>query len=192
MNSYQWQIYNFITKKGVVSSEELCDELDIETDDDSIKRNLSRKSMALYKEIEKINDDPEINKVILWDDKGNYWITKSQEDTEKFVNRIYRKPALKKLAKMYLILTKGKKDRMGKLFSNDLRPINECPYAKEFVESFANELEIEREIAYWKSEINSIENDNNKYVNGRLNQLPKIQARIKELEELLDESNNNN
>lgn len=183
MNSLQWKIYNIIKQKGVVSSEEICQELDIQIDDDSNKRNLSRKSLSLYKEIEKINDDPQIEKAILWNEQNQYWLSRSQEDTENFVNRIYRKPALKKLSKMYLLLNKGKRNGTGKLFTSDLQPIDEKSRARKFVESFATDLEIDSEIANLQKALIDIENDNDKYINGNYDKIPLIEKRIKELKQ---------
>lgn len=182
MTQQQWKIYDLIKSSVFISNLELCEKLGVSIDEDSVKRNLSRKSLDIQKEIESINESSLVDKPILWDAKSNYWIARSQEDIEQFVNRIYRKPALKKLWRCYNLLNKGKKNGQGKVFSNDLRPINECPYAKEFIDSFATDLQIEEEINLLKGENETIEMDDNKYINGGYEKQKQNIKRIEELE----------
>lgn len=177
MTSLQKSIYDYIAQHGVVNCQELCKVFHFKFDEDSEKRNLSRKSLPLYKEIEQINSSFSAPTIIVWDVKSNYWLAKSKEEAEAFVMRLYKKPALTKLAKMYLLVRKAKRNGQGSLFDENLVE-NET---LEFIKSFADDLSVEEEIARLEAENEEIDFDENKYTNGRYMTLEENLKRIAEL-----------
>lgn len=176
MTTYQQKIVDYIRDKGVVNCADICREFNIEIDDDSKKRNLSRKSMELYKEIESINNDPTFNQVIIWDTKSNYWLARNKTEVDEFVNRIYHQQAINKLVKMYRLVRKVRKNGQG-----DLTTYNAENGAIEFVKTFVDDLLLDEEIERLEKENNEIENDERKYVNGRYEKMQQNIARLEEL-----------
>lgn len=148
LNTRQWQVYNEIKKYPGISARTLATTLDYGIDDDAKLRNLSRASIDLYKDIEYINESPEIEKIIIWDTKSHYKIAENYEEVKNFVNRIYVKQALKKLYKSSNLLKKAKLDGQCKLISTKGDVIDENSKARPFVETFEN-----KEIAVCVKEI---------------------------------------
>lgn len=99
---------------------------------------------TVWLDIDAINWNPKIEKIILFNRKGFYRLASSKEEVEKYISDKYKVPALRKLARASLLLRKARKDGQGKLLTADGNPIFSSSQAREFIESlipiFLNEI----------------------------------------------------
>lgn len=143
LNSQQWYVYNYLKENGKVMARELVEKCGYYYDEDALNRNLSRISILLYKDVEFINNSPEIEKMIIWEVENNvlyYWLATNFEEVKAFVDRLYFKPALTKLKKGWNLLKKAEKDGQGKLLSAKGDIIDENSKAREYVEAFKKQI----------------------------------------------------
>lgn len=88
---------------------------------------------TIWSDINKINAENGIHKVIIWDSNYHYKIAETEQEIKDFCNGLYKQPAMAKLWRYGNLMRKAKRNGQGKLIFNDKSS------AREYWETFINE-----------------------------------------------------
>lgn len=142
LNSRDWLIYRIIRKhtsedpKGYATQKEIFDEVNGEMP--GSLRWVSNKGthdpcFPIWSTVSKLNQSPEIEKIIVIDDFKYYLATK--EEAERYIENL-KDQAMRKLKRASSIMRKYGMDGQGKLLSCQGNEIGEGSKAREFTEAF--------------------------------------------------------
>lgn len=139
LTTRQWKTYNAIkeaTKKGgTISRRELylLQPKDYVWNDNSKSHD---NCVAIRTDVDAINESEEIEKIVVYDSKGNFKLAENAEEAYDFLYRVYCKVAVEKFRKMRLIKQKMSANGQGKLISTKGDVIDEKSKAREYVETY--------------------------------------------------------
>lgn len=137
LTTRQWKTYNLIRSNSfnnkTTSQREIVDNYPINVYKDGYVWNNNPKvhdhCSTIWQDINKINAEYNIQKIIIWDDNYNYKIAENEQEVEKFCNKLYWEKAVAKLWRYGNLMRKIKRDGQCRLFTDKTE-------AREFWQTF--------------------------------------------------------
>lgn len=143
MTPRQWWLYRYLLERDPnewVDLKTICEDCDCDIlyTGERYTYTTSAKShnpcVAIYLDVEAINESPEVDKIILYRERKLKFPTSIEEAEEHYLSDLLKR-GRKILARYGQAVRKLSKDGQGKILSNRLVPINDSKGAKEFVEA---------------------------------------------------------
>lgn len=136
MESKLWNLYNFIKKRTLAhiktTVEDVCNEFK-----DTYKLNAKESNFSncpkLYEDIDTINSDDHIQKIIIKD--NNDFRLATEQEAHEYEQKLLTR-ALKELKKYWAIKRKIDHNDKARIFTADGKYIDENSQARQFIESF--------------------------------------------------------
>ena len=129
---YHWQLYNLIKAKPGITVKEICKAMPEYYSYKESEHNFTN-CPAIYEDIDYLMSSARIEKIII-KDNGAFRLG-TEEECIEYANKIFSK-GTKLMAKYGVIARRIPKDKQGKLFGVNLKPIDENSQARPFVETF--------------------------------------------------------
>lgn len=139
LTTRQWKTYNAIkeaTEKGKTISRRELYLLQPDQYEWHDNPRTHDQCVAIRYDVNAINDSEEIEKIVVYDEKGNFKLAENAEEAYDFLYRVYCKVAVEKFRKMRRIRQKIRANGQGKLISTKGNVIDENSKARSYVEAY--------------------------------------------------------
>lgn len=139
LTTRQWKTYNAIkeaTENGkTISRRELylLQPNEYEWNDNARTHD---QCLSIRNDVNAINDSEEIEKIVIYDAKGNFKLAETAEEVYDFLYRVYCRVAVEKFRKMRRIKQKMSANGQGKLISTKGDVIDDNSKARDYVEAY--------------------------------------------------------
>ena len=141
LSTRQWKTYNLIKMNSMrgrtTTQREIVDNYPAEIYKDGYVWNNNPKvhdhCSTIWQDINRINAEWNIQKIVIWDDNYNYKIAETASEVEAFCQKLYWEKAMAKLWRHGNLMRKVKRDGQCRLF------FKERTKAREFWQTFFDE-----------------------------------------------------
>lgn len=140
LNTRQWRTYEFIKNNSLngkkSSQKDIYENYSNANHPDGYVWKEKGKShdscTQVWNDINVINANDEIHKIIIWDNKYNYWIANDENEVKEFCENLYMKKAKSKLWRYGNLMRKVKRNGQGRII------FDSKSQARTFWETFLN------------------------------------------------------
>ena len=130
---YHWKLYKLIKAHPGITVKEICEAMPEYYPYKESEHNFTN-CPTIYEDIDYLMSSARIEKIII-KDNGTFRLG-TEEESIDYANKLFEK-GTRLMAKYGVIARRIPKDKQGKLFGTNLKPIDENSKSRPFVESFA-------------------------------------------------------